>query len=255
MGRAIRAVTTEQGHDLSELTLFAFGGAGPLHSSEVARECGIRRLLVTQEPGTMCARGALLSDISLDFVRMQLSVATQDSWNSAREAFRGMLDEGDQWLSSEKVAKELRSFRLAIDAHYEGQNHELRVVLDDLDEGGLAVFLERFRQAHEAGYGYDIPGQAVVIVSCPGKAVGQIPKPPAPAYRGGDSVAAAVSSERQVYYREEGWLPSKVYRRGLLPVAAPVSGPAIITEMSATTVVLKGQLATIDPFGNIIIQA
>lgn len=255
MGRAIRAVTTEQGHDLSELTLFAFGGAGPLHSSEVARECGIRRILVPQEPGTMCARGALLSDISLDFVRMQLSIATQDSWNAAREAFRTMLDEGDRWLSSEKVAKELRSFRLAIDAHYEGQNHELRVVLDDLDEGGLPVFLERFRQAHEAGYGYDIPGQAVVIVSCRLQAVGQVPKPPAPAYRGGDSVAAAVSGERQVYYGDEGWLPSKVYRRGLLPVAAPVSGPAIITEMSSTTVVLKGQHATIDPFGNIIIQA
>jgi N-methylhydantoinase A len=186
---------------------------------------------------------------------MQLSLATQESWNAACAAFRGMLEEGDQWLSSEKVAKELRSFRLAIDAHYEGQNHELRVALDDLDEGGLPLFLERFRQAHEAGYGYDIPGQAVVIVSCRLQAVGQIPKPPAPAYRGGDTVAAAVSGERPVYYGDEGWLPSKVYRRELLPVGAPVSGPAIITEMSSTTVVLKGQHATIDPFGNIIIQA
>jgi N-methylhydantoinase A len=79
MSRAIRAVTTEQGHDVAELALFAFGGAGPLHAAEVARELGIGRILVPQEPGTMCARGALLSDISLDFVRTQLAPATPNA--------------------------------------------------------------------------------------------------------------------------------------------------------------------------------
>lgn len=57
MSRAIRAVTTERGYDLDDLTLFAYGGAGPLHATEVARECGIKRVLIPQEPGTMCARG------------------------------------------------------------------------------------------------------------------------------------------------------------------------------------------------------
>ena len=100
MSRAIRAVTTEQGRDLANVALFAFGGAGPLHSSDVAREAGVTRIIVPQEPGTMCARGVLLSDVSLDFVRMQLAQANSETWSQARDALRGMIEEGERWLEA-----------------------------------------------------------------------------------------------------------------------------------------------------------
>jgi N-methylhydantoinase A len=254
MSRAIRSVTTEQGHDVAKLTLFAFGGAGPLHAAEVARESGIHRILVPQEPGTMCARGALLSDVSLDFVRMQLAPATADNWAKACEALRGMVQDGDRWLVSEKVDPALRAFNLAIDAHYAGQNHEIRVPFDGIDDAGLDQFLDRFAEAHKAGYGYDIPGQPVVIVSCRLQAVGRVPKTMAPFFAGGTSIAGAQADERSVYYGpEEGWLATPIYRRSALPVGDVVRGPAIIDEMSSTTVVLAGQSAVIDAFGNIVI--
>jgi N-methylhydantoinase A len=73
MGRAIRGVTTERGYAPERFALFAFGGAGPLHATEVAAECSIPVVIVPREPGTMCARGILLADIALDFVRRRCS--------------------------------------------------------------------------------------------------------------------------------------------------------------------------------------
>jgi N-methylhydantoinase A len=254
MSRAIRAVTTEQGHDVAELTLFAFGGAGPLHAAEVARECGIRRILVPQEPGTMCARGALLSDVSLDFVRMQLTLATPDAWVQACQALRGMIEEGDRWLALEKVDPALREFNLAIDAHYAGQSHEIRVPLDTADEAGLDDFAVRFGQAHKAAYGYDNPDQSVFIVSCRLRAVGRVPKSVTPSYVGGTNIEQAQVGKRSVYYGAgESWRVTPIYRRSALPVGELVRGPAIIDEMSSTTVVLADHTAVIDPFGNIVI--
>lgn len=254
MSRAIRAVTTEQGHDIAEITLFAFGGAGPLHAAEVARESGIRRILVPQEPGTMCARGALLLDISLDFVRMQLAEATIEGWERACNALREMLTEGNAWLEAEKVDPALREFHLAIDAHYAGQTHDIRVPLNGVDSDSLTRFLADFAEAHKAGYGYDIPGQAVILVSCRLQAVGKVPKSITPTYTGGASVAGAKTGEREVYYGpKEGWRLTPIYRRSALPVGEDIAGPAIIDEMSSTTVVLASQTAAIDAFGNIII--
>ena len=254
MSRAIRAVTTEQGHDVAGLTLFAFGGAGPLHAAEVARESGIGRILVPLEPGTMCARGALLSDISLDFVRNQLVPATEGAWLRACAAMREMVDEGDRWLASENVEPALRAHDLAVDAHYAGQNHEIRVPLETVDEFGLGDFLTRFAFAHKAGYGYDIPGQPVAIVSVRLRAVGRMPRTVAPPYVGGANVGDARFGTRSVYFGpDEGWLPTPLYRRASLPVGGVVSGPAIVDEMSSTTLVLAGQSAAVDVSGNILI--
>lgn len=254
MSRAIRAVTTEQGHDAAELALFAFGGAGPLHAAEVAREAGINRILIPQEPGTMCARGALLSDVSLDFVRMQLAAATPDNWRNALVSLREMVEEGDRWLASENVDPAQRAFELGIDAHYAGQSHEIRVVIDAIDDATFDDFLKRFAEVHKAVYGFDNPTQPVFIVSCRLRAVGRVPKAVTPSHAGGRSIADAKFDERSVYYGgDDGWRPTPIYRRSALPIDTAVDGPAIIEEMSSTTVVLAGQKAVVDPFGNIII--
>jgi N-methylhydantoinase A len=203
----------------------------------------------------MCARGALLSDVSLDFVRMQLVVATPDTWRDACAKLREMEEQGDRWLASEQVARSDRRFELAIDAHYTGQSHEIRVPLDAADTAGYDDFLARFGKVHHATYGYENADQSVFIVSCRLRAVGHIHKNVTPSYSGGTSIAEARVDERSVYFGlDEGWRTTPVYRRSALPIGETVSGPAIIDEMSSTTVVLAGQSAVIDTFGNIIIS-
>lgn len=255
MSRAIRAVTTERGYDLDDLTLFAYGGAGPLHATEVARECGIKRILIPQEPGTMCARGALLSDVSLDFVRTCLTVVDEKAWTEVWALLRKLRNEGEEWLSGEKVADKDRKYDLAVDAHYRGQNFEITLGVDDLDESGLAEFKKKFGEAHKAEYGYEIPGRDIEIVNCRVRAIGVTAKFAAAPHRGGKNLADALLSERPVYFGSDGWVTTPIYERSAIPIGVPLAGPAVIDEMSSTTIVLPGQQATVDAAGNIIVQA
>lgn len=253
MSRAIRAVSTEHGHDPADFVLFAFGGAGPLHAAEVAHECGISSVLIPQEPGTLCARGILLADISRDFVRTQLTLLSDDSWRTVAHQMREMLAEGDAWLERERVPQVQRRFHLNIDARYRGQTHDIRVQVNAVEQADQARFIDAFHAAHRAQYGHDNPGRPIEIVTCRVQAIGLVAKDMA---RTPLATAAAIQwDERQIYFgAEHGWLTTRVYRRDSLPVGTELDGPVVIEEMSSTTVVLPGQQTLIDRFGNIRIQ-
>lgn len=252
MSRAIRAVSTEHGHDPASFTLFAFGGAGPLHSVEVAQECGIHQVLVPQEPGTMCARGILLADVSRDFVRAQLLPLNEDTWNSVGQALQEMQQEGDEWLEYENTLKENRRFHFHIDARYRGQTHDIRVPLS-LGKDDMNAFIAAFHQAHRAQYGHDNPNHAIEIVNCRVQAVGLVAKHSQSAPKNTNSEPSW--TERDVYFGADlGWQKTRIYRRSSLSVGTELAGPAIIEEMSSTTVVLEGQRASVDHAGNILIQ-
>lgn len=253
MSRAIRAVSTEHGHDPSDFVLFAFGGAGPLHSADVARECGINSVLVPHEPGTLCARGILLADISRDFVRTQLAMLDDASWRDVAWLMGEMLREGEQWLVDESVSQELRQFHLYIDARYRGQTHNIRVQVNSVEPQDQARFVEAFHQAHRSQYGHDNPGLEIEIVTCRVQAVGVVDKD---MVRTVPAIATLKWHERQIYFGAgHGWTSTRVYRRDSLAVGTELEGPVVIEEMSSTTVVLPGQQAVIDRFGNIRIQS
>jgi N-methylhydantoinase A len=253
MSRAIRAVSTEHGHDPADFTLFAFGGAGPLHAAEVAQECGLVNVLVPHEPGTLCARGILLADVSRDFVRTQLEALTDESWSKVGSVMQEMRKEGDEWLAQERVPQAQRRFHFHVDGRYRGQTHDIRVALEAGEREDQACFVKAFHLAHRAQHGHDNPDHPIEIVNCRVQAVGLVAK---------DSVRVRpvvamepVWVERPVYFdADSGWLPTRVYRRDSLSVGTELSGPLIIEEMSSTTVVLPGQSAAIDPSGNIRIR-
>ncbi|MGH8664640.1 MAG: hydantoinase/oxoprolinase family protein, partial [Burkholderiales bacterium] len=254
MGRAIRAVSTERGYDLGQFALFAYGGAGPLHALDVALECGIGAVIVPQEPGTLCARGMLLTDVSFDFVRSLIAAATPRSWQSVRDLFTAMRAEAEQWLEQERVAVQDRSYRCHIDARYQGQNFEVVVALEEFDTE-LARFLSNFARAHQREYGYGLEGRPVEIVNCRLQAVGAVPKAPLTEYTGGGTLARALVASRTVYCgRGHGWLDTPVYARSRIAARERVAGPALIEEMSATLVLAPGSHATVDVQGNIVVH-
>jgi N-methylhydantoinase A len=254
MSRAIRAVSTEHGHDPADFVLFAFGGAGPLHAAEVAQECGISSVLVPHEPGTLCARGILLADISRDFVRTQLAMLDEDSWRTVGRVMEEMLRDAEAWLVQERVPAENRRFHLHIDARYRGQTHDIRVQVNAVEQADQTRFIEAFHSTHRAQYGHDNPGLAIEIVTCRVQAVGLVAKDMARTPIASSSASKRV--ERQVYFGSaHGWISTPIYRRESLSVGTELSGPVVIEEMSSTTVVLPGQQAVVDRFGNIRIQS
>lgn len=255
MSRAIRSVSVEKGYDIARFALAAFGGAGPLHAAEVAIECNIPRVLVPREPGTLCARGMVLTDLSADYVRSHFADAGPAAWRAVLGLFAGMEDEGNAWLAREGVAPADRQFRRVLDARYRGQNFEVKVGCNELDAEDLAAVAERFHAAHAQEYGYDIRDRAIEFVSARVQAIGEVPKAPHSRIVGGRSLADARIGERPVYVdATRGWATAAIYARERLPIEEPVAGPAVINEMSATTLLLPGQRAVVDPFGNILIE-
>jgi N-methylhydantoinase A len=252
MSRAIRSVSTERGHDIREFALFAYGGAGPLHACDLAKDCGIREVIFPLEPGTLCARGILLSDINMDFVRSELSIANAASWARACATLEDMRREAAAWLDREAVPEADREIRMLVDARYDGQNFEVSVPLTRLDADGLQSMIDSFRQRHLQEHGYDVSGRPTEIVNCRVQAIGRVAKvrQAAPEPKQG---VERVRGHRQVYFGADiGWLDTKVYRRSQLAVGESLAGPAIVEEMSSTLVLQPGQTLRVDALGNLI---
>ena len=254
MSRAIRSVSTERGHDLARFALLAYGGAGPIHATDIAQECGIPVVVVPQEPGTMCARGMLLTDVSFDFVRSEIAQATTASWRRVRELFATMEEEARAWLAREHVTPTDQSFNCHIDARYEGQNFEVRVPIAEPAALELADFVKSFHEAHLREYGYDVPGRALEIVNCRLQAMGRVPKAPLRESDARGAVHDAMNAGRAIYHgARSGWVDTPVYARARLGAGVELTGPAVIEEMSSTTLLAPGQRARVDRIGNIVI--
>jgi N-methylhydantoinase A len=254
MGRAIRAVSTERGYDLGAFALFAYGGAGPVHAIDVAAECGVGTVVVPQEPGTLCARGMLLTNVSFDFVRSLIALATPAAWESMRGLLAAMRAEAGQWLDQERVAASDRSYRCHVDARYQGQNFEVLVALAEF-ETDVDRFLHDFATAHRREYGYALEGRPVEIVNCRLQAIGIVPCAPLARYLGGGPLEAALAGRRDVYFgRGHGWLQTPVYARSRIAAGAVLTGPAVIEEMSSTVVLAPRMQAAVDSLGNIVVD-
>lgn len=201
----------------------------------------------------MCARGILLSDISFDFVRSEISLASDASWPKVQAVFGELNQQAQAWLETERVAPAMRQVRMAIDARYEGQNFEVQVVMDSTEQG-CDEFMRRFGEAHEREYGYTVDDRGVQIINCRLQAVGQVIKAPlAPRHVDGSLERARMGERRSYFGATAGWLESPVYDRDLLPAGTTFTGPALVEEMSSTTVIGPGQHVTVDAYGNLII--
>jgi N-methylhydantoinase A len=254
MSRAIRAVSTERGYDLSQFALFAFGGAGPLHATDIAAECGIPTVVVPQEPGTMCARGMLLTDVSFDFVRSEIAELAAATWRRVAELFAGMEKEAAAWLDRERVASADRTFRRHVDARYQGQNFEVIVQLEGAAAESMEAFTQAFHRAHRQEYGYELQDRAIEAVNCRLQAVGKVTKAPLQEVKATGTLAQSQVGQRSIYHgAAHGWVDTPVYARARFAAGTEVPGPAVIEEMSSTTLLNPGQVARVDRIGNLVI--
>jgi N-methylhydantoinase A len=171
------------------------------------------------------------------------------------ELFAAMEREGDAWLAREGVAASGRSFRRVLDARYRGQNFEVKVDCAGLGAGDLHEVTERFHAAHTREYGYAIRDRGIEFVSARVQAVGAVKQAPHARIVGGASLDAARIGRRPVFVDiATGWMDADVYAREALPIGVPFVGPAVVNEMSATTLLLPGQTATVDVFGNVVVE-
>jgi N-methylhydantoinase A len=253
--RAVRAISVERGTDPRDFTLMSFGGAGGLHAARLARELGIRRVLVPPAPGILCAFGALAADLRADFSATCLTSADAAGLPALRDALSGLSGRAAGWLGGEGVGPDAARYEATIELRYAGQNYQLAVGINrDPDDGALAAAVAAFHRRHEERYGYAAPAepvQAVTVrltVTAPAAEIGTVTLPPA----AGPAEPAAV---RKVYFTEAGSaVDCPLYERASFGVGTSLLGPAIVQQLDSTTVVLPGQRARVDTAGNLLIE-
>jgi N-methylhydantoinase A len=235
---AVRVISVEQGEDPRDFTLVAFGGAGPLHAADVARNMGMRRVLVPPRPGLLSAIGLLHADVRGDFSLTRLLRAEPRNLKALNRGLEALRKRGAAWLKGEGESQ--ASFEWFADLRYFGQNFELIVEMksDRLTEPALARLIDAFHHRHKDYYGYDMREQPVEIVNLRLVVTARRRTPPheKAALRRG-TLQQALIDKRKVWFMESGFLTTPVYDRALLPAECRVIGPAIIEQMDATTVV------------------
>ena len=258
MARALRAVTVQRGVDPLQMALLAFGGAGPLHASAVARELHIPTIVVPPHPGTLCAMGLLVEDLRLDTVRTWLGRLTPESLPILQEVFQGLETEADAWLERERVVPQRRQLSRWLDLRYAGQNYELQVPIPDRvwAEQTIAPLCHEFFRRHEEIYGFAAENEALQVVNVRLVARGlleplHLPKRPS----GPANPAWALADRRPVDFAEAGGLRDcPVYDRERLTAGNQLAGPALVEQFDSTTLIYPGQTATVDEWGFLLIR-
>jgi N-methylhydantoinase A len=223
---AIRVVSVERGHDPRDFALVAFGGAGPLHGCALARLLGITRVLIPPAPGVLCAEGLLAASLKAEFSR---TLPQPDQWDAADAVYTALEAEASSWLAEERVAPaDARLTRMAL-LRYEGQGSEIAIAWPGTADGARAAFAE----AHRALNGFVLDSQ-VELVTLRVEAEGMIPPAPRTALASGNG---AQSIGRQTVHDTAGSVEARIYQRASLGVGDRIAGPAIITQLDATTLV------------------
>jgi N-methylhydantoinase A len=237
IGQAIRLVSVERGYDPREFTLVAFGGAGPLHACSIAKSLGIGRVLIPALPGALSAVGILLADTVRDYSKTVMLSPNDD----IEAHFRELEQRAVKDLSSGGVRER------SLDLRYRGQGYELNV-----PAGPDAV--QEFHQAHRRRYGHSDEKKTVEVVNVRLRVtVERAPVPFRKSSPGGEDAERALLRTRPVIFEGQS-VETRVYGRHGLQSGNRVSGPAILVEYSATTVLPPGCVLTVDAYQNLIIE-
>jgi N-methylhydantoinase A len=253
MAGAIRMVSLSRGHDPRDFALLAFGGAGPLHAVALARELAIPRVLVPARPGITNALGCIVADLRHDFVRTVNRPVQAIEAGLVQGIFQAQIEVGRALLAREAVEVEAIVALHRAEMQFEGQSHLLAVELptvdvdrDELQRAFEAAYWQRFEVA--------LPEIRAVLVNLHTAVIGRRRRIALDALLGvaSGTLADAATGHRRVWFAE-GWRLTPIYRRESLPRGAEFSGPAIIEQLDATTVIEPGDRVTVDALGNLII--
>lgn len=253
MERAIRVITLERGRDPRDFALLAFGGAGPLHAARLAERLNIKTVIVPASAGVLSALGLLTADLIHHFVQTVLTKAEELDLTRANEIYKGFREEGRRRLREDGLGDEQIFFAPSMDLRYRRQAYEINLPVADgsLSKTYLIGICKRFHDEHQRLYGHAAPDEPIEVVNLRLMAIGRAIKPTLKR-REHKPAGKVKPKEREVYFSETGWISCPIFSRELL--ADAITGPAIIEGRESTITVLPNQRATVDGWGNLIIE-
>jgi N-methylhydantoinase A len=251
MADAMRTITVKQGIDPRDFALVAFGGAGPMHASWLARELEIREVIIPWSPGTFSAWGMLQTDIRHDVVRSFYHPVAELGDEDVEQVLAELLTEAGDSLAGEGIGAGDHYFARSADMRYVGQEYTVNVAINGTVD--LRAVDAAFHDSHRVRYGHSTPGAPVEFVNLRVAGFGSVAASATPFKPPGDALDPVAHPRRAVFDGVEQ--DAVVLHRDRLRAGDAYEGPVVVEEQSSTTVVPPGHTITIDELGNLLITA
>jgi N-methylhydantoinase A len=239
----------QHGVDHRAFGLLAYGGAGPTHAFLLAREVGIRTVVVPPSPGTLCALCCLLADLRADFVRTVYTLLEDASVEPLAAELATLEAQAHAWLAEQGAAHAARDLVRWADLRYRGQSFEVAVQFS----GGLQELPRLFHARHQAVYGFNDPEAAIEVINLRVQAVGSVPGSRPERLTPRPSETRRPRQPRRRAIRLDGQtVEATVVDRDVLAPGGSLDGPAIVVQYDTTTFVPPGYRLTVDEWLNLI---
>ncbi|HUK07889.1 MAG TPA: hydantoinase/oxoprolinase family protein [Stellaceae bacterium] len=249
----VSKLVSRYGVDPRDYALQAFGGAGPMMACFLAREIGMKNVVIPTTPGVLSALGGLIADIKNDFIATVFVDLTPAAARQITEGFAALEKQALQWLRDEQRYRGEAQFIYSADMRYHGQSYEIETVLEagHVRSGDTAGMAESFHRRHRQVYDHADPEAAVQLINLRLVIVGASPKPQFPSAPLRPHLAVPSASARVYMEGHERDIP--VFTRGELAPGHHFASPAIVTQSDCTTCIPPGYAAQVDAYRNLIL--
>ena len=249
----VSKLVSRHGIDPRDLSLIAFGGAGPMLACWLARELNMREVVIPRVPGVLSAFGGLIADIKNDFIRTVYLDLDSAAVEPMQQGFGDLARQAMRWIREEQGFEEDVAMFPSADIRYRGQSYEIDTALEAvwIEDGDIEAIAGAFHRQHQRIYDHADPKAELRIINLRLVVTGQPPKPvfaPAPKAEG-----PLVVGTRVEVFLDGATHGADVHARIDMAAGHTLSGPAIITQDDCTTCVLAGYSGHVDDAGNLIL--
>lgn len=254
MLRILRLISVMRGHDPRDFTLIAYGGAGPLHATELAEKMSIKHIIIPQIPGLFSTLGLFYADLNTDFV--ETSIIPLTTPNALNRIISRLQKRAETWFEQNEANPRQRKIKVSADIRYSHQSYELNLPLPGttLVMNDILVLQKEFHKIHAKTYGLSSPGESIQIVNVRLRAIKLLPRHEMPGFDPpGNSTVRNTKKKQPVWIKNEK-CECPFHERSRLRSGERIEGPAVIQENESTTLVMPGWHLRVDKSGNLHIH-
>lgn len=257
MVNAIKLISVNRGHDPRDFTLIAFGGGGGMHACALAKELGIKKVVVPSLSGVFSAWGMLLSDLRRDYLQTQIvDLSGPESAEQINTALSMLEERAIQEYAAENIDRARVHFIRYGRCRYQNQEHSVEISLPNgtITTGQISAIREYFDSEYEREYTYRLTAPAE-LVCYHLIAIAEVDKlKPEKHPKTGKKLVDAIKGKRDVDFVEAGIHQATIYDGSALEPGMSFTGPAIVEEADTTVVIPPGLPCLMDDFNNYCIQ-
>lgn len=258
MLNALKLISVRKGYDPREFTLVAFGGGGAMHAAPLAKELGIKKVVIPVAASVFSAWGMLMSELRQDDIQTYNARLDKLDYEEINAEWQKIEDNAVKEYAAKGILKENIVFVKYLDMRYLGQEHTVKVQIPsgEFNDSYVKEIIDLFHKEHEKAYSFKLDSSVTEIVNLHLCAFGKTEKVKIKELEGLPySLEEAVKEKRSVIFEEAGEVnDTSVYDRHKLSPGMTVFGPALIEEVSTTAVIYPNMSAVVDKYGNLIIN-